>query len=627
MRRLLLIIVITAMGMGRAYSQALIQTYVDRCTGQVSVFTVPMNGQTVVAFYNKSRTFTAAQFQNGELQAWLEETWLWWNALSPCSTTGGTVVNTTQQTQQTTQQATEAAANATNVANQTAATNNIPDATSTNVNVPSATEAPTTTVPDTTTSTPDTSVPDTTTSTPDTSTPDTSTSQPTTTESSQGSSQPDTSSTEGSASTETQSTETTTEASSSETSSGGESSQETSQESSSESTEVESTESTESTETESTETESTETESTESESTESESTESESSESESESTESESDDSTESESESETESESESESESDETTEEESTEEESTEEESTEEESENEESDEEQSEEESEEESESDEESEEDSEEESDEEESDEEESEDDEEESEEEETSNEDEEEDDEDKKKKRAFAPPVLAANVLSQQGVDGKYSYATMFGISQTTLLGTETFGANLMVYDNLEQFMLNLNYSKVHINDEGRVNRVYSAALGGMKMFTSYMATMNHSMVWMGKKGLVGGFALGTTITSVELDVREGYIYYDDIVLAGSLTGFATKPFKYNDRLTISPMVAVSSPFITQSLTNYDTTWNTDVMVIGGTNFNYMFTQRFGLTLGTTVIDATIKDFPTMVNFMIGGRLSF
>ena len=42
---------------------------------------------------------------------------------------------------------------------------------------------------------------------------------------------------------------------------------------------------------------------------------------------------------------------------------------------------------------------------------------------------------------------------------------------------------------------------------------------------------------------------------------------------------------------------------------------------------GINFNYMFTQRFGLTLGTTVIDATIDNFPTMVNFMIGGRLSF
>ena len=75
------------MGMFKGHSQALVQTYVDRCTGQVSVFSVPMNGSTVVAFYNKSRVFTSQDFQNGTLQAWLEETYLWWTSLSPCSTT------------------------------------------------------------------------------------------------------------------------------------------------------------------------------------------------------------------------------------------------------------------------------------------------------------------------------------------------------------------------------------------------------------------------------------------------------------------------------------------------------------------------------------------------------------
>ena len=171
------------------------------------------------------------------------------------------------------------------------------------------------------------------------------------------------------------------------------------------------------------------------------------------------------------------------------------------------------------------------------------------------------------------------------------------------------------------------MLNLNYSKVHINDEGRVNRVYSASLGGMKMFSTYMATMNHSLVFMGKKGLVTGLALGTSVTSVELDVREGYIYYDDMVLAGSLTGFATKPYMMSDRWTVSPMIAVSNPFVTMSLDTYDTAWNTDVMVIGGLNNTYKLTQRFGLNLGVTAIEATIKGFPTLVNFMIGGRFSF
>ena len=70
-----------------------------------------------------------------------------------------------------------------------------------------------------------------------------------------------------------------------------------------------------------------------------------------------------------------------------------------------------------------------------------------------------------------------------------------------------------------------------------------------------------------------------------------------------------------------------MLAVSSPFFSMSMSNYDTIWNKDVMIIGGMNFNYMFTKRFGLTLGTTVIEATIPGFPTLTNFMLGGRFSF
>ena len=104
MKKLLLVLFFTAMGMFEGHSQALVQTYIDRCTGQVSVFTVPMNGQTVVAFYNRSRTFTAQDFQDGTLQAWLEETYLWWTALSPCSTSTTGAQATQQTTQQTTQQ-------------------------------------------------------------------------------------------------------------------------------------------------------------------------------------------------------------------------------------------------------------------------------------------------------------------------------------------------------------------------------------------------------------------------------------------------------------------------------------------------------------------------------------------
>src|SRR6056300_1481996 len=146
------------------FSQTLIQTYVDRCTGAVQVFSVPMNGSTVVTFYNKSRAFSYQEFQNGTLQAWLEETWLWWQALSPCSTATTNVTNTTTQTQETVNQATEAASNATNIANQV----NVPDTTIPDTSIPD-TSIPDTSIPDT--SVPDTSVPDT--SVPDTSVPNT----------------------------------------------------------------------------------------------------------------------------------------------------------------------------------------------------------------------------------------------------------------------------------------------------------------------------------------------------------------------------------------------------------------------------------------------------------------------
>ena len=579
MKKLLFFIVLTAMGMGQGLSQTLIQTYTDRCTGVTQVFTVPMNGSTVVAFYNRSRTFTAAQFQNGELQAWLEETYLWWTSLSPCSTTTTGAQATQQTTQQTTQQATQAATNAANAA----ATTTPPPSTTTNptTNAPPATSSPPATDQTSTPPPADTSTTNTSAGTENTSTGGTDnastgtdstgsgTSQDTTTETQSSSEQSNSSSTETTESTNettetTTSEETTTDDSSTETSSEDSSTEETSTDESTETEEVEETSTEESSE---------------------------------ESSESETEESTE-----------------------ESTEEESTEE-STEEESETEETDEESSEEES------DESSEEDSEEEETEEESESDEDEESEEEDTEEESNDENEEEDDEDEKKKRNLAPPIVTANAMSQQLPTGEFQQAVTFGISQSSLLGDKTYGLNAMVFDNLQQFMLTANYSKVHINKEGRVSRVYSASVGGMKMFTTYMAMMNHSWTFLGKKGSVAGIAFGTSLTTNNVDVLEGYIHFDNQLLGTSLTGFYTRSFQLNEKLGVSPMLAVSAPFMMFDMYQHNTMWNTDVMIIAGSNFTYKLTQRFGLNIGANIIESSTTGFPTMKTFTIGGRLSF
>lgn len=553
MKKLLFLIVLTAMGMFKGYSQALVQTYMDRCTGQVRVFSVPMNGSTVVAYYDRSRVFTAQEFSNGTLQAWLEETYLWWTSLSPCSTTTTGAQATQQTTQQTTQQAAQAATNAAaSTANVNTTANVTPPPTTTSAPTTTQTSQPTTTAPDTTSN--NTSSPDTTSSGAGTS--------------SSGNSASTSGGSESSSTSTQQDTETTNSSTGEETSTSG-STEETTSSGSEESTEVEST--TEESTTEETTTE----ESTTEESTE-------------ESTESETEETTE---------------------------------ESTEEESETEETDEESSEEES------DESSEEESEEETEEEESESDEDEDSDEEESEEESSNEDEEEDDKKKKKKRNLTPPIVTANAMSQQLPTGEFQQAVTFGISQSSLMGDKTYGLNAMVYDNLQQYMLTANYSKVHINKEGRVSRVYSASIGAMKMFTTYMVMMNHSMTFLGKKGSVAGIALGTSLTTNEVDVLDGLLYFDNQFLGVSLTGFYTKSFQLTDKIGVSPMLAASSPFMMFDMFKHNTMWNSDLMIIAGSNFSYKLTQRFGINVGVNIIESTAPEFPTMKTFTIGGRLSF
>jgi hypothetical protein len=105
---------------------------------------------------------------------------------------------------------------------------------------------------------------------------------------------------------------------------------------------------------------------------------------------------------------------------------------------------------------------------------------------------------------------------------QNIDGSFNQTMTIGVSRSSLLGTETYAINAMVWDNLQQFMLNGSYSKVHINKEGRVNRVYSASLGGARMFTTTMANIGQSLTYLGKKGSVKGLALSSSMISVEFD---------------------------------------------------------------------------------------------------------
>jgi hypothetical protein len=296
---------------------------------------------------------------------------------------------------------------------------------------------------------------------------------------------------------------------------------------------------------------------------------------------------------------------------------------------------------------ESDEESEEDSEEESDEEESDDEESEDDEEEEDEETSDNEDEEEEDEDEKKKRKLAPPIVSANLMTMQMIDGTISTAASFGMSQSSLTGVETYSYNAMIWSNMKQFMIGGSLSTVWFNydkeipykirdpetgkeytfgifmDKGSIRTVDSHAVNFMYMYGTTMASYSYSQVYLGQKenfwkGFVGGYAATVSIMNS----------FGQVSSSTSITGFGTKPFIFEKlpRWTFSPMLALSLPVKIYPIDLKLDPLN-NFTYITGMSTNFKLTQRFVANLGINAISNTDPLIPTTFAATIGARFQF
>lgn len=554
----------------------------DRCTGEVKVVTANfVNGSATVAFYNRVRTFTYQDFQSGVLQAWLIETYSWWNTLSPCSTTTQqtqTAQQQAQQAQQQAQQAQQASTAASNAAQSaTTATTSVPTPPTTSSTTPPP--ATTGTTQNTTTNTGSTNTNTGSTNTGSTNTSSNNTSGGTTndTTNNTGGTTNDggTTNTDSSSSSGGTETGSTSEGSTSDTSSneGGDTSSEGSTETTSDSSGTEEGSSTEGGSEEGGEVESTE-ESTETESTEESTEETSSEESSEESTEESS---------------------------EESSEEESSEEESSEES------------EESEEESEESEEESEESEEESD------------------EEKSSEEEKEEEEEQKK---FMPIQLKADMMSMQTPIGPYNQVLNIGASRSSIYGDVAYTANVMVWDNLQQVSFMGAISKVNMTEDYQVKNISATSAGYSNNYGYSTLMLSQSFMKPFKNGLTMGMGISAGSSFVSYPIKENFMLSYNVL--------ATKSFQLGERITYSPaLIWTQTPFMSgESGVNFK--WENpmglqmrnllkgreiDGMAILANSFTVQLTKRFSFNIGWTVIKSTNPIVPIINSFMIGTKLPF
>lgn len=238
------------------------------------------------------------------------------------------------------------------------------------------------------------------------------------------------------------------------------------------------------------------------------------------------------------------------------------------------------------------------------------------------------------EEKKKQQASQPVLIAANYMTMQNLDGTFNQVASFGLSQSSLTGETSYGANAMIWSNLKQFSLSLSKTTVlfnydrkipvkvqgveigHYYTKGSIYKITGLNATAMLMFGTRVLSLGISDVFLLKKGMVFGYALGSTFINIE----------KNLMLSPSFTLFTTRPFAFS-RYTISPMLATSFSPVSYSTETHIFVLNKHFTYILGSNFDFNLTKRFKANIGVNSVGNTDSNIPMTYAITIGSKFKF
>jgi len=185
----------------------------------------------------------------------------------------------------------------------------------------------------------------------------------------------------------------------------------------------------------------------------------------------------------------------------------------------------------------------------------------------------------------------------------------------GVSKSSMMGDKSYGLNFMLWDNLQQFNLSGNFSKIVMNADYKPVMILSSSAGVGYLSGIWNSNMTNSVVVLGPNQIVAGYALTFAGTFVE----------DNTSIAQIATVFITKPFNFK-RVTISPMFAWSNLGSVYMVQQKTITEVTGYSYIAGSNFDLNISRRFKFNLGALLIGSTEPGSRPSYNFTIGSRFS-
>jgi hypothetical protein len=221
------------------------------------------------------------------------------------------------------------------------------------------------------------------------------------------------------------------------------------------------------------------------------------------------------------------------------------------------------------------------------------------------------------------------LVASDLTTTQGPDLKYSVIASFGVSQSSLAGNESWSANAMIWSTLNQFALSGGYTKMDFQ-KGKLNQIHSYSVTAAYLEGNYMGLAGYTNIKPSSKFGTYGYNVGLITLLLQdsevVDFTTGETKeIFNLSLSSSLVVFWTKPYKVNNKITLSPQVFLMNSPISWNSKTGETTVDKQLSFLVGSSFDYRITKRFGLSINYRVSGSSKVQTPLLNNFLVGSRL--
>ena len=212
----------------------------------------------------------------------------------------------------------------------------------------------------------------------------------------------------------------------------------------------------------------------------------------------------------------------------------------------------------------------------------------------------------------------PIIVSSDLTSAQNLNKSFTGIINVGMSRSSLIGTSSWGVTGMIWFNFKQFALNSRYTRMKINQKGTLKFVHNVNLTAAYSYGNVFSFLGYSMIINAKKWGITGFNVSGAVCKMPGD--------KNLFVSPSITGFYTKPIKYNKKFTISPeLYLISTPVVYSSYDKVTVSDRTFSMFLGS-GFDYQISRRFKVNMNYKANISTNKDFPILSFFLIGSKVN-